>query len=121
MSTELFDQQMVSTFDLMSRMLREGYSLMQALQQIAARAPEPTASHVSRMLEDVKNGTPWLEALNAMQERLQSARLPAVVDVMTQQIQEGGNLADRLDTTLTRLRSPHDAGGWSDQVSLNQD
>jgi Flp pilus assembly protein TadB len=119
MSTTMFDQQLVSTFNLMSRMLRAGYNVMQTLQHIASTAPEPTASQIRQMIEDVKNGANWFEAMGRMQARLNSIYFGQIMDVMARQLEEGGNLADRLDTKLAEIRPESGEDGWSENVPLD--
>lgn len=116
MTNTAFDQQLVSTFELMARLLRAGYSLRQALEIIALRAPEPTASHFRRLLGEVQNGAALPLALAQWQTQIASAHLGTLLAAIQRQFEEGGNLADRLDAELARALPLLGNDGWSRTV-----
>lgn len=114
--TTAFDTQLVSTFDLLSRMLRQGYSVLQAMETIAQRAPQPTSGAAAAYVAAQHAGQGSVQALDALRASVPSGHLGTLVDVMLRQYQEGGNLADKLDAALEPLRALVGRDGWADGV-----
>lgn len=119
-TTTAFNGQLVSTFEFMSRALRSGYSVKQCLELIAKHAPEPTAGEIRHALEDLQNGADFDTVLTNFQTRLNSPYLSRLIEVMLRQRQEGGNLADKLDSALVEIRPQDGRDGWSDGVKLEE-
>lgn len=103
-----FENQLPDTLTLISTSLRAGYSLLQAVEAVAAEAPNPTAREFGRALAEARLGRPVTEALNGISERVQSEDFEWAVMAIEIQREVGGNLAEVLqtvaDTMLARNR-----------------
>lgn len=103
MDTIAFDRQLGGTVKSMTTLLRAGYSVMQAITMIGDKSPEPTASTLKRVVEEIKAGKPALDAFNDLKTRVPSAHLAQVVDTMLHQRETGSNLADDLDPVAVSI------------------
>ncbi len=103
-----FEDQLPDTLTLISTSLRAGYSLLQAVEAVAAEAPNPTAREFGRALAEARLGRPVTEALAGISERVQSEDFEWAVMAIEIQREVGGNLAEVLqtvaDTMLARNR-----------------
>lgn len=93
MSVTAFDKQLTDLVWSMSTALRAGYSLDQIFEQLAAEAPEPTASSCGRVGDDLKRGLSINQALTNLRQTTSSHYLGDVVAVIEKQRKTGGNLA----------------------------
>lgn len=109
-----FDRQLGNAVDAMSMLLRAGYSVIQCLEQIAARAPEPLAGIFRGVLEEIKSGKPALQALDDALQRVPSVHLRRVIATMKQQREIQGNLAQMLEPVAPSIRS---AAGTDEQTA----
>ncbi len=121
MDTSKFDSQVVSTFELFTKMLRAGYSVKQAMQFIADRAPEPTASYLKQMVADWDGGAGFDTAATNLQSKLQSPHFATFITLMQRQREEGGNLADKLDALLPDIKTTVGRDGWSAAIDFSDD
>lgn len=112
--TTEFDSQLVSSMEFMSKALRSGYSVKQAFDMLARKAPQPTADAFRGVVNSIENGEDWVSALDSMREQVPSPHLDHIIAVMHRQLEEGGNLADRLDSLNDSLRGTLGDDGWSD-------
>ena len=103
-----FESQLPDTLTLLSTSLRAGYSLLQAVEAVAAEAPDPTAREFGRAIAEARLGRSVTEALNGITERTQSQDFEWAVMAIEIQREVGGNLAEVLqtvaDTMLQRNR-----------------
>jgi len=103
-----FENQLPDTLTLISTSLRAGYSLLQAVEAVAAEAPNPTAREFGRALAEARLGRPVTEALDGIVTRVQSQDFRWAVMAIEIQREVGGNLAEVLqtvaDTMLARNR-----------------
>lgn len=103
-----FEAQLPDTLTLLSTSLRAGYSLLQAIEAVAAEAPDPTAREFGRAIAEARLGRSVTEALNGITERTQSSDFEWAVMAIEIQREVGGNLAEVLqtvaDTMLQRNR-----------------
>ncbi|MFP3914824.1 MAG: type II secretion system F family protein, partial [Actinomycetota bacterium] len=103
-----FEAQLPDTLTLISTSLRAGYSLLQAVEAVAAEAPDPTAREFGRAIAEARLGRSVTEALNGITERTQSTDFEWAVMAIEIQREVGGNLAEVLqtvaDTMLQRNR-----------------
>lgn len=115
--TSSFDSQLVSNVAYISAALRNGYSIKQAFDLLAKRAPEPSASAFKQVVDSVEGGADWGAAMDNLRQQVASGHLDQVVQVMLKQREEGGNLADKLDTLNESLRGTLSQGGWTPDYS----
>jgi tight adherence protein B len=103
-----FEKQLPDTLTLLSTSLRAGYSLLQAIEAVAAEAPEPTSREFSRAVTEARLGRTVADALQGIAERTQSQDFEWATMAIEIQREVGGNLAEVLqtvaDTMLARNR-----------------
>ena len=103
-----FEEQLPDTLTLISTSLRAGYSLLQAVEAVAAEAPDPTAREFGRAIAEARLGRSVTEALSGITDRTQSKDFEWAVMAIEIQREVGGNLAEVLqtvaDTMLQRNR-----------------
>jgi tight adherence protein B len=103
-----FEDQLPDTLTLLSTSLRAGYSLLQAVEAVAAEAPQPTSREFGRSIAESRLGRPVVAALQGITDRMQSEDFAWAVMAIEIQREVGGNLAEVLqtvaDTMLQRNR-----------------
>jgi tight adherence protein B len=103
-----FEKQLPDTLTLLSTSLRAGYSLLQAIEAVAAEAPEPTSREFSRAVTESRLGRSVPDTLQGISERTQSQDFEWATMAIEIQREVGGNLAEVLqtvaDTMLSRNR-----------------
>ncbi|MBC8074948.1 MAG: type II secretion system F family protein [Chloroflexales bacterium] len=99
-----FEGQLAEMTALTAALLRAGYSFVQTLGILAQELPEPLGSMLGAVSLEIGVGRPIGEALDEMARRARSPALQLVIGAIVRQRSEGGNLADGLDSLVTRLR-----------------
>jgi tight adherence protein B len=103
-----FEKQLPDTLTLLSTSLRAGYSLLQAIEAVAAEAPDPTSREFSRAVTESRLGRTVPDTLAGIAERTQSQDFEWATMAIEIQREVGGNLAEVLqtvaDTMLSRNR-----------------
>jgi tight adherence protein B len=103
-----FESQLPDTLTLIATSLRAGYSLLQAVEAVAAEAPNPTAREFGRAIAEARLGRQVTSALDGITQRTQSQDFEWAVMAVEIQREVGGNLAEVLqtvaDTMLQRNR-----------------
>jgi len=103
-----FERQLPDTLTLLSTSLRAGYSLLQAVEAVAAEAPNPTSREFGRAIAEARLGVPVVDAMTGITNRTQSKDFEWAVMAIEIQREVGGNLAEVLqtvaDTMLARNR-----------------
>ena len=113
MDNAQFDRQLVGSINLWIRGLRQGYSVAQMIEMVSQHAPEPTASVFCKLAADLQAGGNFEQTLNTLERERPSPSVQRFVETLRTQLQEGGNLADRLETVSTLLESQMDSENWS--------
>jgi hypothetical protein len=113
-----FNNQLTSTLALFSRALRAGYNVKQCFEIIVEHAPEPTKSRFKAMLEQVEAGKTWLEAIEIAYENTNSPYGQRLLAIFKQQLEEGGNLADKLDSYNREIFPELGDEAWAKMVDL---
>jgi hypothetical protein len=121
METTQFNNQYTSTLALFSRALRGGYNVKQCLEIIVEHAPEPTKSAFQKVLKRIEAGENMMDALIAMKDDIKSPHVERVTGILLEQMQNGGNLADKLDTLNREIYPELGDAGWAKQVELDDD
>ncbi len=80
-----------------------GLSLRQAVARVAADAPKPASSELTRLARELDLGIPLDDALEAMAQRLPAAGLRTMVTAIQVQRIAGGNLSGALADLSYRL------------------
>lgn len=99
-----FEAQFPDILDMLSASLESGSGIPQALELVVAEVDEPAAGEFARVLTATRLGTPWVEALTGLAERLDSRDLRWTVQAILVQQRTGGRLADVLRSTAETMR-----------------
>lgn len=102
--TAAFDRQLGDVVWVMATLLRSGYSLRQAFETLAAKAPAPASELCQKIMTQLQGGTALPEVLTHLKTQLPSAHMQKVVETLELQLREGGNLADRLEPLGQSIR-----------------
>ena len=94
-----FDKQLPDTLNLLATSLRAGYSIMQAIEAVAAEAPDPTRREFGRAMSEIRLGRPMIDALGDIAIRMESQDFEWTVLAISIQREVGGNLAEVLQST----------------------
>ncbi|MDH3189505.1 MAG: type II secretion system F family protein [Acidimicrobiia bacterium] len=98
-----FEKQLPDTLTLLATSLRAGYSLLQAVEAVAAEAPDPTAREFGRAMAEARLGRAVGDALQGIAERTQSQDFEWAVMAIEIQREVGGNLAEVLQTVANTM------------------
>ncbi len=99
-----FEAQFPDVLDLLASGLESGSAIGAALTLVVAEAEEPAASEFARVLAATRLGSPLVEALAGLAERLDSEDLAWTVQAITVQQRTGGRLADILRSVAEFMR-----------------
>jgi tight adherence protein B len=100
----IFERQLPDTLTLLSTSLRAGYSLLQAVEAVAAEAPQPTAREFGRAIAEARLGRPVVDTMEAIADRMRSEDFTWAVMAIEIQREVGGNLAEVLQTVADTMR-----------------
>jgi len=89
-----FDNQLGDTLNLWVNALRSGYSVMQAMETIAAETPPPGNIEFERVVQEVRLGLTLEQAFDNLLTRIPSDDMDLVVTAVNVQREVGGNLAE---------------------------
>ncbi|MEK6227456.1 MAG: type II secretion system F family protein [Chloroflexota bacterium] len=99
-----FKKQLPDTIGLLASSVRSGHSLPQALEHVAADAPEPTKSAFLLVGREIALGASQEDALERLAARYPSDDLKLIVAAINVQHQIGGSLAKILDSISETIR-----------------
>jgi len=99
-----FKKQLPDTVGLLASSVRSGHSLPQALEHVAADAPEPTMSAFLLVGREIALGASQEDALERLAARYPSDDLKLIVAAINVQHQIGGSLAKILDSISETIR-----------------
>lgn len=100
----VFERQLPDTLTLLSTSLRAGYSLLQAVEAVAAEAPQPTGREFGRSIAEARLGRPVVDTMQAIADRMRSDDFKWAVMAIEIQREVGGNLAEVLQTVADTMR-----------------
>ena len=101
---QLFCEQLPDSLDLVRSALQAGHGLMAALQVVADTFPDPVSTEFRWVVDEVRLGLPFRNALYNMSTRVGDPNLPIlIVGVLTAQ-DVGGNLAEVIDNITHTIR-----------------
>lgn len=98
-----FEDQLPDTLTLLATSLRAGYSLLQAIEAVAAEAPLPTGREFGRAITEIRLGQPVVDALQGIADRTQSDDFAWAVMAIEIQREVGGNLSEVLNTVADTM------------------
>lgn len=99
-----FNDQLGNMITLLSNALKTGYSLGQAIEIIARKAPPPVSDEFEVVTTSIHFGTSVEDALAALVRRVQSPDLDFIVVAILLHRKVGGNLPEILDTIADTIR-----------------
>jgi len=100
----LFGEQLPESLDLIRSALQAGHGLIAALQVVSETFPDPVATEFRYIVEEVRLGLPFRDALYNLAARVGDPNLPIlVVGILTAQ-DVGGNLAEVIDNITYTIR-----------------
>jgi tight adherence protein B len=100
----LFTDQLGNMITLLSNALKTGYSLGQAIEVIAQKAPPPVSDEFEVVTTSIHFGTSVEDALAALAKRVQSTDLDFIVVAILLHRKVGGNLPEILDNIADTIR-----------------
>jgi tight adherence protein B len=109
--TEKLLSQLPDAFDLMSRVIRAGQTMSQALQAVADEFSPPVAGEFAYCYEQQNLGLPPETALRELARRTGLLELKIFVLAMLVQQQTGGNLSELLDKLANIIRERYKLRG----------
>ncbi len=98
-----FDNQLPEVLTLLATSLRAGYSVMQAIEAVAAEAPEPSSREFGQAMAEIRLGRPMIDALGDVAVRMESQDFEWTVMAISIQREVGGNLAEVLQSTAETM------------------
>lgn len=99
-----FSAQLPDVLDHLVGSLRAGYGLLQAVEWVGKRLPDPAGNEFNRVLREVQLGRGLIDALDSLVRRIDSDDLALIVAAIKIQYEAGGSLADILETTAHTIR-----------------
>lgn len=99
-----FAQQLGNTLTLLSNALKTGYSLGQAIDIVARKAPHPVSDEFALVTASIQFGASIEDALAALVKRVQSSDLDFIVIAVLLHRKVGGNLPEILDNIADTIR-----------------
>ena len=99
-----FTDQLGNMITLLSNALKTGYSLGQAIEIIARKAPPPVSDEFEVVTTSIHFGTSVEDALAALVKRVQSSDLDFIVVAILLHRKVGGNLPEILDNIADTIR-----------------
>lgn len=97
--------QLPDTFELMSRVIRAGQTMTQAMQAVTDEMPAPVNIEFALCYEQMNLGIPPEAALRDLARRTGIIELQIFVMALLIQRQTGGNLAEMLDNISSTVRT----------------
>ena len=101
---QLFDKQFPDALDMLTRSIRSGYALSQAIQVVAEEMPDPTAQEFRRVGEEIRVGVDPGDALAGLRRRMPTDDTGFFCTAIAIQRSAGGNLAEILDRLSEVIR-----------------
>ncbi len=99
-----FNEQLVDALGTMSNALRAGFSINQAFESVVNTGENPIAQEFSVLLQQLRIGMSFDEALTSLDKRVQSDDLTLVCTSIDIARRTGGNLTEIFDTISRTIR-----------------
>jgi tight adherence protein B len=101
---QMFGEQLPDSLDLVRSALQAGHGLIAAFQVVAETFPDPVATEFRYIVDEVRLGLPFRDALYNLAVRVGDPNVPIlVVGVLTAQ-DVGGNMAEVIDNVTHTIR-----------------
>ena len=100
-----FNEQLVDALGTMSNALRAGFSINQAFESVAESGEKPIAQEFTVLLQQMRIGLPFEDALASLDRRVASDDLTLVCTAIDIARKTGGNLTDIFDKISATIRA----------------
>jgi tight adherence protein B len=100
----LFNDQLPDTLNTIVSSLRAGFSLVQALTNVAKESPVPTNIEMKRVVQEIQFGINLNTALENLAQRMESEDLGLITSVLKIHGRVGGNLTAVLESISNTIR-----------------
>jgi tight adherence protein B len=101
---QLFEKQFPDALDMLTRSIRSGFALSQAIQVVAEEMPDPTAQEFRRVTEEIRVGVDPGDGLAGLRRRMPTDDTEFFCTAIAIQRGAGGNLAEILDRLSEVIR-----------------
>lgn len=102
---ERFNLQLQEALPMMSNALRAGFSINQAFESVAEGSDVPMKQEIALLLQQLRVGVSFSDALTALEERVGSEDLTLVCTAIDIARKSGGNLTEIFDTIAETIRA----------------
>ncbi len=102
---ERFNLQLLEVLPMLSNALRAGFSINQAFESVAESADNPMKQEVNLLLQQMRVGISFSEALAAFDQRVGSEDLTLICTAIDIARKSGGNLTEIFDTIADTIRA----------------
>ena len=99
-----FDEQLTDALGTMSNALRAGFSMAQAFESVAQADLHPISDEFALLLQQMRVGMSFDDALASMEKRIASDDLALVVTAIDIARKTGGNLTEIFDSISNTIR-----------------
>jgi tight adherence protein B len=99
-----FSQQLPYVLDFLRSALSAGHTLLRGFQMAAENAPEPIATELRLVVEQIRLGSTLAEALDAMFRRVPEESLGFLVAAIRVQAEVGSSISEILDRVTDTIR-----------------
>jgi tight adherence protein B len=100
-----FEEQLPDALTLIASSLSAGHTFLRAIQMMCEESEPPLAEEFARVVSETRLGSPVVDALQHMADRLQIRDVDWLVQAIRIQQTVGGKLADLLHTLADFMRS----------------
>ncbi len=98
------ERQLPEAADLISRSLRAGHALPSTLQMLGDELPDPIAAEFRQVSDEINFGSPMIEALQRLAERVPLTDLRYMIVAILIQREAGGNLSEIMTNVSVLIR-----------------
>ncbi|MBI6545660.1 MAG: type II secretion system F family protein [Cyanobacteria bacterium NC_groundwater_1444_Ag_S-0.65um_54_12] len=99
-----FEQQLPDMIGVIANAVKASFSVQQALELVTGEFTEPMSVEVTEVLQEIRMGIPFDQALQNWSERLKNDDLDIFTTALIIQRQTGSNLSEILDNLATTMR-----------------
>ena len=100
-----FDEQLTDALGTMSNALRAGFSITQAFESVAEADLHPISDEFALLLQQMRVGMSFDDALASLEKRINSDDLALVVTAIDIARKTGGNLTEIFDSISNTIRA----------------
>lgn len=99
------ESQLPDSIDSLARAARAGHPLSEGMRMASEEAPEPLASEFRVMVEELRFGIPFEDALMSFGDRLEIMDVRILITAILVQKEVGGNLTEILEQIAETMRA----------------